>query len=63
MALTKERVYEKFCQEFPDAVPQVVKWFGRHTDSAESSIRLMLRNGRSLIFSINRDGTWILKRK
>lgn len=61
--MTPEKVYERFCKEFPDMVPQVTRWFRRHTDSAAYSIRLMLRNGRSLIFSINKDGTWVLKRK
>lgn len=61
--MTPEKVYERFCKEFPDMVPQVTRWFRRHTDSAAYSIRLMLRNGRSLIFSINKDDTWILKRK
>ena len=61
--MTPEKVYEKFAEEFPDLVPQVTRWFRRHTDSAAYSIRLMLRNGRSLIFSINKDDTWILKRK
>lgn len=41
---------------------QVKKFFSRHTDTADSSIRIMLKNGRSLIFSINKDGSWILKR-
>lgn len=61
--MTPEKVYEKFASEFPDLVPQVTRWFRRHTDSADYSIRVMLRNGRSLIFSINKDGTWVLKRK
>lgn len=63
MAMTPERVYERFSKEFPDLVPQVTRWFRRHTDSADASIRLMLRNGRSLIFSINKDDTWVLKRR
>lgn len=61
--MTPEKVYERFCEEFPGLVPQVTRWFKRHTDSAEASIRLMLRNNRSLIFSINKDGTWVLKRR
>lgn len=60
--MTPEKVYERFLQEFPDMKNQVVKFFKRHTDSAAYSIRIMLKNGRSLIFSINKDGTWILKR-
>lgn len=61
--MTPERVYERFSKEFPDLIPQVNRWFSRHTDSADASIRVMLRNGNSLIFSVNKDGTWILKRK
>lgn len=61
--MSPERVWDKFREEFPDTVPQVTRWFRRHTDSADASIRIMLRNGRSLIFSVNKDGTWILKRK
>lgn len=61
--MTPERVYERFAKEFPDLIPQVKRWFSRHTDSADASIRVMLRNGNSLIFSVNKDGTWILKRK
>lgn len=61
--MTKEKVYERFCQEFPAFVPQVAKWFGRHTDSALASIRLILKNGNTLIFSINKDGTYVLKNK
>lgn len=63
MPMTPERVWERFLQEFPHMEKQVVKWFRRHTDSADSSIRIVLRNGNSMIFSINKDGTWILKRK
>ena len=63
MAMAPERVWEKFLQEFPDMEKQVTRWFRRHTDSADASIRIMLRNGRSLIFSVNKDGTWILKRR
>lgn len=61
--MTPERVHERFVEEFPDLQPQVVKWFSRRTKTADASIRVILRNGRSLIFSINKDGTWILKRK
>jgi len=61
--MTPERVYERFVQEFPDLVPQVTRWFRRHSDTTDYSIRLMLRNGKSLIFGLNKDGTWILKRK
>lgn len=61
--MTPEKVYERFCKEFPEMPPQVSRWFRRHTDSADASIRIMLRNGRSLIFSVNKDGTWILKRR
>lgn len=60
--MTPEKVYEKFCQEFPYMKSQVVKFFRRHTDSAAYSIRIILRNKQSLIFSINKDGTWLLKR-
>jgi len=60
--VTPEKVYERFLQEFPDMANQVSRFFSRHTDTAAYSIRIMLKNGRSLIFSINKDGTWILKR-
>ena len=60
--MTPERVWDKFCEEFPGVVPKVTKWFRRHTDSGESSIRVMLDTGKSLIFTINHDGTWVLKR-
>lgn len=60
--MTAEKVYEKFLQEFPDMKGQVTKFFSRHTDTADSSIRIMLKNGRSLIFSVNKDGSWLLKR-
>lgn len=60
--MTPEKVYERFLQEFPDMANQVNRFFVRHTDTAAYSIRIMLKNGRSLIFSINKDGTWILKR-
>lgn len=61
--MTPQQVYARFLQEFPDMEKQVSRWFKRHTDSAKYSIRIMLKNGKSLIFSINEDGTWILKRK
>ena len=61
--MTPESVYARFRQEFPDVVPQIVKWRSRRTDTAAGSIVLMLRNHRTLIFSVNKDGTWILKRK
>ena len=60
--MTPERVYERFLKEFPDMEKQVSKYFHRHTDTADSSIRIVLRNKRTLIFSVNKDGTWILKR-
>lgn len=58
--MTPERVYERFCQEFPGMVPKVVKWFHRNDSAADYSIRIMLKNHRSLIFNINKDGTWEL---
>lgn len=60
--MTAEKVYERFLLEFPEMKSQVTKFFSRHTDTADSSIRIMLKNGRSLIFSINKDGSWVLKR-
>lgn len=59
--MSPESVWDRFQKEFPDMVPQVTRWFRRHTDTAAASIRIMLRNHRTLIFSINRDGTWILR--
>lgn len=60
--MTPESVYARFCQEFPDVVPQIVKWRSRDADAA-GSIVVLLRNHRTLIFSLNKDDTWILKRK
>ncbi len=61
--MTPESVYARFCQEFPNVVPQVVKWRSRRDDDSSGSIVVLLRNHRTLIFSVNKDGTWILKRK
>lgn len=61
--MTPEKVYERFLKEFPYMESQVKRWFKRHTDSAAYSIRIVLKNGNSLIFSINKDDTWILKRR
>ncbi|MBO5629435.1 MAG: hypothetical protein J5965_10220 [Aeriscardovia sp.] len=61
--MSPEKVYERFLKEFPDMESQVVKWYTRRTTTALASIRILLRNHRTLIFSINKDGTWILKRK
>lgn len=61
--MTPESVYARFCQEFPNVVPQIVKWRSRRDDDSAGSIVVLLRNHRTLIFSVNKDGTWILKRK
>lgn len=61
--MSPEKVYERFLKEFPDMESQVVKWYTRRTTTALASIRILLRNHRTLIFSVNHDGTWILKRK
>ena len=61
--MTPEKVYERFWKEFPHMGTQVVRYFRRNTSSAKYSIRIMLKNGRSLIFSIKDDDTWILKTK
>lgn len=58
--MTPERVYERFIQEFPHFESQISRWFRRHSDSGGSSIRIMLKNGRSLIFDIAPDGSWTL---
>lgn len=60
--MTPEKVYERFLQEFPDMRNQVTKFTSRRDDAATGSIRLLLRNRRVLTFTINKDGTWILKR-
>jgi len=60
--MAPERVWDRFCAEFPDMVNQVVKWTSRRTNDAAGSIRILLRNHRTLIFSVNKDNTWILKR-
>lgn len=61
--MAPEKVYERFLKEFPDMESQVVRWYSRRTTTADASIRILLRNHRTLIFSINKDGTWILKRR
>lgn len=61
--MTPESVYARFCKEFPDVVPQIIQWRSRRDADSAGSIVLMLRNHRTLIFSVNKDGTWILKRK
>ena len=61
--MAPEKVYERFLKEFPDMESQVVRWYSRRTNTADASIRILLRNHRTLIFSINKDGTWILKRR
>lgn len=58
--MTPERVYERFCKEFPNLVPQVKRWFRRHPDKSDYSIRVVLNNNRSLIFELNKDDTWSL---
>lgn len=63
MAMTPERVYERFLQDFPGMESQVLKWYTRRTDTADASIRILLRNHRTLIYSINKDGSTTLKRK
>ena len=61
--MTPEKIYELFCKEFPNVVPQVTKWFGRKRTNdkyEKGSIRLVLKDGKTLIFGINGDGTWSL---
>ena len=58
--MTPEKVYERFCKEFPGVVPMVVKYFSRHPDDTDYSIRVLLNNDRSMIFGLNKDGSFIL---
>lgn len=61
--MTPEKIYEMFLTEFPNMKSQIVKWYGRNrkTDLFEKgSIRIVLKTGRTLIFGINRDGSWSL---
>lgn len=60
--MTPERVYERFLKEFPDMASQVTRWSSRRTNDSSSSIRILLRNHRTLIFDVYKDGTWSLKR-
>lgn len=60
--MTPQRVYERFVQEFPHLDNQIKRWFHRRSDDNGDSIRVMLKNGNSLIFTVYGDGTWILKR-
>lgn len=60
--MTPEKVYERFLKEFPDMANRVVKFNSRRDADAAGSIILLLRNHRTLTFSVRKDGTWILKR-
>lgn len=60
--MTPESIYERFLKEFPSMGNQVVKFTSRRTNDSSSSIRLMLRNHRTLIFTVRTDGTWTLQR-
>lgn len=59
--MTPEQVYARFCKEFPGVVPMVVKFFSRHPDDTDYAIRVVLNNNRSMIFGLNKDGSYKLE--
>ena len=60
--MSPEKVYERFLKEFPDMANQVVKFTSRRDANAAGSVRILLRNHRTLIFTVNKDDTWHLQR-
>lgn len=63
--MTPEKIYELFGKTFPNIIPQVTKWFGRKRKDDQfekGSIRIVLKNGKTLIFGVNSDDSWTLTR-
>ena len=60
--MTPESVYARFLKEFPDMKAQVTRFTSRRDNEAAGSIRILLRNHKTLIFSVMKDGKWKLIR-
>lgn len=58
--MTPQRVYERFCKEFPGMLPQIVKYYSCKPKDTDYAIKLVCKTGKSLVFGLNKDDTWKL---
>lgn len=58
--MTPQRMYERFCKEFPGMKNQVVKYYRTKPRDTDYAIRITCKTGKALLFGVNKDDTWKL---